>query len=82
MSAMEKLMKTVNLWIPDERQISLNKGHQFENYIANLFTLKSNYFSIAEWTTDHSDKRAGINGESDSKPDFIIRYKPSNEVWR
>jgi len=40
---------------------------------ANLFKLKSDYFAIAEWTTDHSDKRAGIRVESDSKPDFVIR---------
>jgi hypothetical protein len=81
MDFMKKLMKTVDLWIPDEKQINMDKGHEFENYIANLFKLKSDYFGIAEWTTDHSDKREGIKVESDSKPDFVIRYKPTNEVF-
>ena len=81
MDFMKKLMKTVDVWIPDERQVSMDKGHEFENYVANLFKLKSDYFAIAEWTTDHSDKRAGIKVESDSKPDFVIRYKPKNEVF-
>jgi len=44
---MKKLMKTVDVWIPDERQVSMDKGHEFENYVANLFKLKSDYFAIA-----------------------------------
>jgi hypothetical protein len=81
MDLMKKLIKTADLWIPDERQVNMNKGHEFENYIANLFKLKSDYFAFVEWTTDNSDKRNGIRVESDSRPDFVIRYKPKNDVF-
>lgn len=77
----KKSIKT-NFLTPDEIQISLDKGHEFENYVANLFKLKKDYFAISEWTTDHSDKRTGIIVESDSKPDFVIRYKPRMKLSR
>jgi len=79
MNFLDKLQKTVSVWMPDERQESMDKGHEFEKYVANLFKLKSDYFAITQWSTDHSDKRAGIRVESDSNPDFLIRYKPTNE---
>ena len=75
---MIKFKKSVDLFIPDNRQVNINKGHDFQNYVAHLFYAKNDYFAIQEWTTDHSDKRAGIKVESDSKPDFIVRYKPDN----
>ena len=81
MDLIKKVIKTVDLWIPRDHQVSLDKGHDFENYVAHLFTLKNDYFAIHEWTTDHSDKRTGIRVESDSKPDFVIRYKPKNEYF-
>ena len=65
----------------DERQISMDKGNEFEKYVANIFNLKSNYFAISNWNTDLSDKRAGISVESDHNPDFLIRYKPTNEQF-
>jgi hypothetical protein len=74
MDSMKKLMNTVNIWIPGERLVGMDKGHEFENYVINLFKLKNNHFAIAEWKTDHSDKQAGV-------PDFVIRYKPENEVF-
>jgi len=81
MGFMDKLIKTVDVWIPDERQINLDKGHEFEKHVADLFKLKKDYFAITTWNTDHSDKRAGIKVESDSNPDFLIRYKPTNEQF-
>jgi hypothetical protein len=81
MNFMKKLLKTVDLWIPDERQVSMDKGHEFEKFVANLFEQKDDYFAISHWTTDHSDKRAGIRVESDSNPDFLIRYKPKNHSF-
>jgi hypothetical protein len=81
MDFMDKLLKTVDLWIPDERQVSMDKGHDFEKYVANLFKLRGDYFAIEHWSTDHSDKRAGIKVESDSQPDFLIRYKPKKESF-
>ena len=65
----------------DERQKSMEKGHEFEKYVAYIFNLKSDYFAISNWNTDHSDKRDGIRVESDSNPDFLIRYKPTNEQF-
>jgi len=79
MDFLDKIQKTVGVWLPDERKKSMDKGHEFENYIANIFNLKSDYFAISSWSTDHSLKRAGIRVESDSNPDFLIRYKPTNE---
>jgi len=81
MDLVKRLKKTADPWIPNDRQVNLSKGHDFENYVAHLFKLKNDYFGIYEWTTDHSDKRAGIKVESDSKPDFLIRYKPENEYF-
>jgi hypothetical protein len=81
MDSMKKLMNTVDVWIPGERLVSMDKGHEFENYVINLFKLKKDYFTIAEWKTDHSDKRAGARTESYSKPNLVIRYKPENEVF-
>jgi hypothetical protein len=79
MGFLDKLQKTVGVWMPDERQESLDKGHDFENYVANLFKLRGDYFAIEHWSTDHSDKRSGIKVESDSQPDFLIRYNPTKE---
>jgi hypothetical protein len=77
MDFLNKIQKTVKVWMPDERQENMDKGHEFESYVANLFKLKSDYFAITNWSTDHSDKRSGIKVESDSNPDFLIRYKPT-----
>jgi hypothetical protein len=81
MNLMIKFKKSVDLLISDNSQVNSNKGHDFEHYVAHLFNAKNDYFAIQEWTTDHSDKRAGIKVESDSKPDFIVRYKPDNECF-
>jgi hypothetical protein len=81
MNVMIKCKKSADLFIPDNRQVTMKKGHDFEQYVAHLFSIKNDYFAIQEWTTDHSDKRAGIKVESDSKPDFIVRYKPENECF-
>jgi hypothetical protein len=81
MDFLNKIQKTFKVWVPDERQENMDKGHEFETYVANLFKLKSDYFAITNWSTDHSDKRAGIRVESDSNPDFLIRYKPTNEKF-
>jgi hypothetical protein len=78
---MDKIKKTAEVWLPDERQESMEKGHKFEKYIAKIFNLKSDYFAISYWNTDHSDKRAGIKVESDGDPDFLIRYKPTGEQF-
>jgi hypothetical protein len=69
---MIKCKKSADLFIPDNRQVTMKKGHDFEQYVAHLFSIKNDYFAIQEWTTDHSDKRAGIKVESYSKPDFIV----------
>lgn len=53
----------------------------FEQYVAGLFNLKREYFTIPEWKRDNSEKREGIFVETDANPDFIIRYKPSNEPF-
>jgi hypothetical protein len=79
MDFLGKIQKTVRVWMPDDIQESMDKGHEFEKYVAGLFKLKNDYFAIITWNTDHSDKRAGIRVESDSNPDFVIRYKPTNE---
>jgi len=81
MDFLSNISKTVKVWLPDERQQNMNKGHEFESYVADLFALKKDYFSIVQWNTDHSDKRQGIRVESDSTPDMVIRYKPKDEVF-
>lgn len=77
MGLIDKVMKTVDIWIPDERQEKYEKGKQFEQYVAQLFNKQ--YYVIEDWTRDNSDKRSGIYVESDKQPDFIIRYKPKEE---
>lgn len=79
MGLIDKVIKTVNIWLPDEQQENYEKGKQFEQYVANLFN--HNYYTIKDWTRDNSDKRQGIYVESDRQPDFIIRFKSSNELF-
>jgi hypothetical protein len=81
MGFLSNIWKTVDVWLPDERQQNMRKGHEFESHVASLFTMKKDYFSIVQWTTDHSDKRQGIRVESDSTPDMVIRYKPKDMVF-
>ena len=79
MGLIDKVIKTVDLWIPDERQEKYEKGKQFEQYIAKLFNPQ--YYAIKDWTRDNSDKRNGIYVESDKQPDFIIRFKIKEEIF-
>ncbi|NMC27825.1 MAG: hypothetical protein GYA42_06715 [Syntrophomonadaceae bacterium] len=81
MGFMDKLLKTVDIWLPDEQQEQYGKGKAFEQYVAGLFNLKREYFAIHEWTRDNSEKREGIFVETDANPDFVIRYKPTNEMF-
>lgn len=78
MGVLDKLLKTADIWLPDDRQVNYNKGVDFEKYVAGLF---NEYYAIKDWTRDNSDKRSGIKVESDKNPDFIVRYKPRDEVF-
>jgi hypothetical protein len=79
MSLLNKLLQTIDIWLPTEDKINTDKGRDFETFIASIFASQKEYFVIEDWTKDIYDKRAGINVESNKNPDFIIRYKPSNE---
>ena len=67
---LSSIQKTVGVLLRHDRQKSMNKGHDFEKYIANLFELK---MIIINRSTDHSDKRAGIKVGSDIYQYFLIR---------
>lgn len=73
MGIVDKIMKVVDVLNEDE---CVEKGNDFEKYVANLFDDK--YFSIVQWSTDITRKHDRFV-ESDAGPDLIIRYKPKNE---
>ncbi|MBT7092553.1 MAG: hypothetical protein HN936_04860 [Bacteroidetes bacterium] len=57
-------------------QIDLVDEHEFEKYIQKIFTLQQKYFAIESWNTD-----LHVEVENSRDPDFVIRYKPTNEVF-
>lgn len=69
MSFLGKLERIVDVVLEDD---CVEKGDDFEGYVANLFDER--YFSIVEWTSDISRKHDRIV-ESDGNPDLMIRYK-------
>lgn len=79
MGLLDNLSKTLDIWLPDEKQVNYGKGVDFERHVVKLFNTK--YYAVKEWTRDNSDKRAGITVESDKNPDFVIRYLPKNEPF-
>ncbi len=79
MSFLDKLLQTIDLWVPDERQAMLDKGKDFEKYVLSKFD--KNYFSLVDWTRDHDSSRAGFLVESNQNPDLKLRYKPTNEIF-
>lgn len=81
MGFLDKLSKTLDIWLPDEEEEDPNyqKGSVFEKYVVDLFNQKSGYFAINDWTRDNIDKSKGIYVESNTNPDLVIRYKPTNE---
>ena len=83
MGFLDKLAKTLDLWLADEEAEDVNyqKGTDFEKYVAGLFTRRSDYFAISDWTRDNHDKSKGIYVESNTNPDLVIRYKPTNEKF-
>lgn len=74
----DKYLETAKIRIQDERQINYQKGVDFERYVALLF---NKYISIKDWTNDSSDKKAGIEVESDKNPDFTLVFKPRNKKF-
>lgn len=56
------------------------QGHEFEKYVANIFTTQSP-FTIINWTHDQDHKHDGVMVESDKEPDLKIRYKPTGEEF-
>jgi len=73
MGFLDKLAKTLDLWLADEEAEDVNyqKGTDFEKYVA----------AISDWTRDNHDKSKGIYVESNTNPDLVIRYKPTNEKF-
>ncbi|EOQ94799.1 hypothetical protein LEP1GSC195_1376 [Leptospira wolbachii serovar Codice str. CDC] len=59
----------------------LETGHEFEQYVAELFTDQGNYFSILEWTPDNSIKHKNFRVESNQNPDLVIQYNPTKEKF-
>lgn len=76
MGFLNKLEKTIDIWLAEENE-NYEKGVDFEKTVVNLFNPQ--YFAIHEWTRDLAGKHEGVKVESDSNPDLVIRYKPTNE---
>ena len=81
MSLLNKLVKTLDIWLPSEEKKHFDKGVDFEKYVAQIFESQKKYFSILDWTKDTSYKRNGIQVESNKNPDLIIQYKPTKEKF-
>ncbi len=81
MAFIDKLMKTMEIWIPDSGQINVEKGHTFERYIAEIFASQDKYFSIISWSADNHNKATGIKVEANKDPDLVIQYKPTKEKF-
>jgi hypothetical protein len=77
MGLLDKLGKALDILLEEENE-NYDKGVEFEKYVHSLFDLK--YFSVVHWSRD-IDKKHGIRIESDSEPDFTMRYKPTNEMF-
>lgn len=77
----QKSLKTIDLELPDKKQESIEKGHEFERYVAHIFSTQNKYFSIEHWTYDYFNKTNGIKVESNLNPDLIIRYNRTGEKF-
>ena len=79
MAFIDKLMKTIDLWLPDKDQKNTEKGHTFERFVVEGFSANAEYFAIEEWSADNHDKAMGIKVEANQNPDIIVRYIPTGE---
>lgn len=79
MGLLDKIGKTLDIWLAEEENENYAKGVDFEKRVVELFNPQ--YFAIHEWTRDLSGKHEGVRVESDSNPDLVIRYKPNNEKF-
>jgi len=69
-----KILKDVKMMTSDDPYV---RGLRFENYVDNLFSKK--YYAIAEKThSTETNEKQYI--ESSMNPDFVYRYKPTNEL--
>lgn len=78
LNSLAKLLVQITM---DDRERDLKTGHQFEEYVANLFTSQGNYFSIKEWTSDNFNKSKNIKVESNQNPDLVIQYNPTKKLF-
>lgn len=81
MAFIDKILKTINLWLPDEAQKNTEKGHTLERLVAEMFGSNPRYFAIEEWSADNHDKATGIKVAANQNPDLIIRYIPTSEQF-
>jgi len=77
MGFLDRLHKAANVLIGPETDESIDKGHEFEKYVLNLFKEK---FSIVDVTSDYASK-SGAFVESSMNPDLTLRCKKSNQKF-
>ena len=80
MGILNRIGKAVDALLEQENE-NYEKGVEFERYIIDLFLTNKRYFAIHSWTRDVSNKHQGVRVESDSDPDLLIRYKPTDEKF-
>ncbi|MHC1572265.1 MAG: hypothetical protein ACXQTM_03780 [Methanosarcinales archaeon] len=80
MGILKKVKKAVDALLEQENE-NYEKGVDFERYVIELFLKNKRYFAIHSWTRDISNKHQGVMVESDSDPDILIRYKPTDEKF-
>ncbi|MDI6810743.1 MAG: hypothetical protein QMD80_03565 [archaeon] len=46
MGFLDKLLKTVETWLPDEEQENIDKCREFERYVAEIFAKQEKYSQL------------------------------------
>ncbi|MDR0767275.1 MAG: hypothetical protein LBE57_02335 [Methanosarcinales archaeon] len=78
MGFLDKLLKAIDVLTEPETDESVEKGHDFEKYILDLF--EKNDFTYVRVTSDYASK-SGAFVESSMDPDLVLRCKKSKQEF-
>jgi hypothetical protein len=78
MGFLDRLLKAIDVLTEPETDESVEKGHDFEKYVLDLFGKGD--FVIVDVTSDYANK-SGAFVESSMKPDLVLRCKKSKHEF-
>lgn len=75
----ESIKKMVSIKPDSFNAEAYEKGKDFEQYVARIFTKQKDTFTITNWNYDVHTKHKDIYVEADRNPDFIIRHNQTGQ---